>query len=151
MPCPTTARGLLGHFLRSADPLAKLIRHMLYTHTHTHTHTHTRHGVEAVWPPARQGTAAVCEWCELLVRVPRCDLRSDQGRPSYVWRRVRLLDGGHFVGRTKKEGRNSYGGGWYMFYGKSNVEQTGPRAGRVVLILPPALNLLHRRPILSSV
>ena len=38
-----------------------------------------------------------------------------------------------------------------MFYGKSNVEQTGPRAGRVVLILPPALNLLHRRPILSSV
>ena len=54
--------------------------------------------------------AAVCERCELLVRDPCCDLRSDQGQPSYGSRCVRLSDGGRFIGRAKKEGKNSYGG-----------------------------------------
>ena len=43
------------------------------------------------------------------------------------------------------------GGGWYMLYGKSSVQKTGPQAGRVVLQLYPALNLIHRRPVHSSV
>ena len=40
--------------------------------------------------------------------------------------------GGQAIGRAKKEGRNSYRGFWYWFYGKS-PRQTGPRAGRAVL------------------
>ena len=44
---------------------------------------------------------------------------------------------------AKKEGRNSYGGVWYRFYGKSPNKQTGPRAGRAVLQLHPELDLLH--------
>ena len=63
-----------------------------------------------MWPPARQGTLAVCERCEILVREPRCNLQLEQGRPSNGWRRVGLLGGGWFIGRAKKEGRNSYGG-----------------------------------------
>ena len=54
--------------------------------------------------------AAVCDQCEILVRDPCCDLRSDQGQPSYGLRRVRLSDGGRFIRRAKKEGENSYGG-----------------------------------------
>ena len=38
-----------------------------------------------------------------------------------------------------------------MFYGKSSVQQTGLRAGRVLLQLHPALDLLHCRPVRSSV
>ena len=37
-----------------------------------------------------------------------------------------------------------------MFYGKSSVKQTGPRAGRAVLQLHPALRLLHRGPVRLS-
>ena len=80
---------------------------MYVTHTHTHTHTHT---TLQVWPSARQGAAAVCERCELPVQDPHCDLRSDQGRPCYGWRRVAISDGGRAIWRAKKEGRNSYGG-----------------------------------------
>ena len=63
-----------------------------------------------MWPSARQGTAAVCERCELPVQEPRCNLRSEQGQPSYGWRRVAISYGGRAIGRAKKEGRNSYGG-----------------------------------------
>ena len=63
-----------------------------------------------MWPPARQGTVAVCKRCKLLVRDPRCNLRLDQGRPSYGWQRVGLSDDGRVIGRAKKEGRNSYEG-----------------------------------------
>ena len=59
---------------------------------------------------------------------PRCDLQSEQERPSYGWQRVELLDGGRAIERAKKEGRNSYGGVWYRFYGKLPNKQTGPRA-----------------------
>ena len=38
-----------------------------------------------------------------------------------------------------------------MFYGKSFVKQTGLQAGRLVLQLHPALDLLHCVPILLSV
>ena len=41
---------------------------------------------------------------------PYCNIRSDQGRPSYVWWRVGISDGGQVIGRAKMEGRNSYGG-----------------------------------------
>ena len=51
----------------------------------------------------------MCERCELPVREPRCNHRSEQGRPSYGWRRVAISDGGQAIRRTKKEGRNSYG------------------------------------------
>ena len=54
--------------------------------------------------------AAVCERCELPVQEPFCDIRSEQGRPSYGWWRVEISDGGRAIGRTKTEGRNSYGG-----------------------------------------
>ena len=62
-----------------------------------------------MWPPACQRKAAVCEQCELSVQEPRCDLRSEQGRTSYGWRRVEILDGSRAIGRAKKGGRNSYG------------------------------------------
>ena len=52
----------------------------------------------------------MCERCELPEQELRCDLRSEQGRPSYGWRRVAISDGGRAIGRAKKEGRNSYGG-----------------------------------------
>ena len=74
----------------------------------------------------------------------------EQGRPSYGWRCVELLNGGRAIGRAKKEGINSYGGVWYWFYGMS-LEQTGPRDGRLVLKLHPALDLLHHGPIRKSV
>ena len=48
------------------------------------------------------------------------------------------------------EGRNSYGGVWYWFYGKS-LNQTGPKAGQEVLQLHPILELLHHGPVRSSV
>ena len=35
---------------------------------------------------------------------------------------------------------------WYIFYGKLSVNQMGPQAGRAVLQLHPALDLLHRGP-----
>ena len=41
------------------------------------------------------------------------------------------------------EGRNFYGGVWYIFYGKSPIKQTGPQAGRAVLQLHLALDLIH--------
>ena len=59
---------------------------------------------------------------------PCCNRRSEQGRPSYGWRRVKIIDGGQAIGRTKKEGRNSYVGVWYKFYGKL-LKPTGPRDG----------------------
>ena len=40
---------------------------------------------------------------------------------SYGWQCVGLIDGGRFIRGGKKEGRNSYRGFWYMFYGKSSV------------------------------
>ena len=97
-------------------------------HTHKHTHTHTHHGIVEVWPPARQCTAAVCKRCELPVRDPHCDLRLDQGRLGYDCQRVRLPDGGRVMRRAKREDRKFYGG-WYKFYGKSSVYQTGLKAG----------------------
>ena len=75
----------------------------------------------AVWNPARQGTVAVCEQCEILVRDPYCDLWSYKGRLIYVWRRVGLSDNGRVIWRGEKEGRNSYRGVWYMFYVKLSV------------------------------
>ena len=30
----------------------------------------THHGLVSMWPPARQGTAAACERCEILVIEP---------------------------------------------------------------------------------
>ena len=51
----------------------------------------------------------------------------------YGWRLFGLLGGGRFIVRAKTEGRNSYGGVWYRFYGKLSVCQTGPQAGQVVL------------------
>ena len=36
------------------------------------------------------------------------DLQTDKGWPRYGWRYVGLPDGGPFIGRAKKEGRNSY-------------------------------------------
>ena len=85
----------------------------------------------------------VCKWCELPVKYPLCNLRSEQGWPSYVWKRFGLPNGGRVIGREKTEGRNSYRGGWYKFYGKSSVCQMGPQAGLAVLQLHPALDLLH--------
>ena len=38
-----------------------------------------------------------------------------------------------------------------MFYVKLPIKQTGPRAGRVVLQLHLALDLLHRSPVCKSV
>ena len=58
-------------------------------------------------------------------------------------RHVGLSDSGQVIGRTKEEGRNSYGGVWYKFYGKASVWQTGPRTGQAVLQLYPGLELLH--------
>ena len=101
----------------------------------------------AVWPLERQGAAAVCERCELPVRDPRCDLRSEQGQSINGWRRVGLSDGGRFIRSAKMEGRNSYGGVWYRFYGKSPNKQTGLRASQVVMQLHPALDLLHHVPV----
>ena len=92
----------------------------------------------------------MCEWCDLPVREPCCDLRSEQGRPSYGWRRVAISDGVWAIGMAKKEGRNSYGRGWYSFYGKSS-KPMGPRYGRAVLQLHPALDLLHHRPVCDFV
>ena len=84
------------------------------------------------------------------MRVPRCDIRSEQGRPSYGWRRVEILDGSRAIGRAKTEGRNSYRGVWYWFYDKS-LKQTGTRAGQAVLWLHLALDLLHYGPVRASV
>ena len=53
-------------------------------------------------------------------------------------------------GGKKKEGRNSYGGVWYSFYGKSS-KPTGPRDGRAVLQLHPELDLLHHGPVSADV
>ena len=41
---------------------------------------------------------------------PCCDLRSEQGRPSYGCWRVMICDGGQAIGRPKKEGINYYSG-----------------------------------------
>ena len=41
--------------------------------------------------------------------------------------------------------------GWYRLYGKSSVYQTGPRAGRAVMQIHPALELLHHGPICEGV
>ena len=92
----------------------------------------------------------VCKPCELPVQEPRCNLQLEQGRPSYGLQRVAITDGSWAIGRAKKEGRNSYGGGWYKFYGKS-FKPTGPRYGRAVLQLHPALDLLHHGPVSAGV
>ena len=42
-------------------------------------------------------------------------------------------------------------GGWYKFYGKSSICQTGPRAGQAVLLLHPALDLLYHGPVRQGV
>ena len=81
-----------------------------HTHTHKHTHTHTHLVVVVVWPPACQGTEALCKQCELLTRESRCNIRSDQGWPNYGWRCVELPNGGRFIGLAQMEGRNSYRG-----------------------------------------
>ena len=60
----------------------------------------------------------MCEWCELPLQYPRCDLQLEQRWPSYGWRRAQLIDGGQAIERAKKEGRNFYGGFWYRFYSK---------------------------------
>ena len=65
-------------------------------------------------------------------------------------RRVAISDGCRAIRRAKKEGRNSYGGVWYQFYGKSS-KLTGPRDGRAVLQMHLALHLLHHRPIREGV
>ena len=61
-----------------------------------------------------------------------------------------ISDGGRAIGREKTEGRNSYGGVWYGFYGKSS-QPTGLRDGRAVLQLHPALDLLHHGPVREGV
>ena len=71
-------------------------------HTNTHTYKHTHHGVVSVFPFEIQGQADACDWCDLLVKVPSCILRSEKGRLSNVWRSVRLFDGGRIIGRAKK-------------------------------------------------
>ena len=93
----------------------------------------------------------MCEQCELLVREPCCGLQLDQGRLSYGWRLVGLPDSGWFIGRAKKEGRNSYLEVWYKVYGKASVCQTGLQAVQEVLQLYPALDLIHHRPIRQGV
>ena len=95
--------------------------------------------------------AAVCEWCELLVQEPHCNLRSEKVWPSYGWRRVEILNGGRATKRAKTEGRNTYGGVFYRFYCKYTNKYTVPIAGQVVLQLHPALNLLHHGPVRSRV
>ena len=49
-----------------------------------------------------QGRMGGCERCELPVQEPCCNLRSEQGRPSYGWRRVAISNGGRAIGRAKK-------------------------------------------------
>ena len=88
----------------------------------------------------------MCNRCEIPLRYPRCDILLEQGCPRYGRRRVKIIDGGRAIGKAKKEGRNSYGGGCYSFYVKSS-KPTGPRYGRAVLQLHPALDLLHHRPV----
>ena len=87
----------------------------------------------------------MCERCELPVQDTYCDLPSEQGWPRYGWRRVEILESGWAIGRAKKKGKNSLGGVWYWFYGKL-LNQTGPRDGRAVLQLHPALDLLYHGP-----
>ena len=84
------------------------------------------------------------------MRDPRCNLQLEQGGPSYGWRRVTTIDGGWAIDRTKKEGRKSYGGVWYSFYGKPS-KPTVPRDGRAVLHLHLALDLFHHGPIREGV
>ena len=48
------------------------------------------------------------------------------------------------------EGRNSYAGFWYGFYGKS-FQPTDSRDGRAVLQLHPTLDLLHHGPVREGV
>ena len=86
----------------------------MHTHIYADTNTHKQHGVVVVWPPGRQGTAAVCERCEILLIHPLYDLRTDQGRPSYGWRHVGISDNSRINRRAKMEGRNSYGGLVYV-------------------------------------
>ena len=59
---------------------------------------------------AQQGTADVCKQCEIPVREPCQNLRSEKGQRSYGWRRVGLFCGGRVIRRAKKEGRKSYVG-----------------------------------------
>ena len=92
----------------------------------------------------------MCERCELPVQEPCCNLRSDQGWPIYGWRCVAISDGGRAIGRAKKEGRNSYGGVYYSFYGES-PNPTGPRDCREVLQLHLSLDLLNIGPIRAGV
>ena len=91
-----------------------------YTHTHTYTYTHTH-------------THTHIPKCKCFLRCAKGQqMCASGGRLSYGWRCVEILNGGLAIGRTKKEGRNSYRGVWYWFYGKS-TNQMGPRAGRAVL------------------
>ena len=113
----TTLRNTRTHHITTKTRFEQKQQQHTHTHTHTHTHdTHTHQGVVSVWTLVYLGTAAVCEQCELPVREPHYDLWSEQGRPSYGWRRVRLPDGCRFIGRAKTEGRNSYRGVVYDKY-----------------------------------
>ena len=55
------------------------------------------------------------------------------------------------LGGQKRKGETPTGGGWYKFYGKSSVCQTGPRTGRAVLQLQLVLDLIHHGPIVQGV
>ena len=103
-----------------------------------------------MWPLAHQGIAVVCKRCEIPVREYRCDLRLEQGQPSYGWQRVGLSYDSRAIRRAKKKEINSYGGVWYRFYGKSSIKQTVPRAGQAVLQLHPALDLIRHGPVRKS-
>ena len=92
----------------------------------------------------------MCERCDLPVIYICCDLLLEQGCLRYGWRRTWLSKGVWDIGWAKTEGRNSYGGVWYMFYGKSSVKQTGPQVGHAVLQLHPALDLLYHGPVCAS-
>ena len=63
--------------------------------------------------PLHHGVCVRARVCE-----PSCNLQLEQGWLSYGWRYVKIIDGVWAIGSTKKEGRNSYGGGWYWLYGK---------------------------------
>ena len=90
-------------------------------------------------------------------------LSSQLESPAAVSNRIRdgrAMDGGvsgystaaSSSGGKKRKGETPRGGGgWYMLYGKFSVYHTSLRAGRAVLQLHPALDLLHCGPVRSSV
>ena len=113
----------------------------------THSHTHTprcKCGLRRAkgWRLCASGLVSRCESPAAI---------SDQSRD------VQALAGGVSQSATASGpsgGRKRKGetptGGWYSFYGKS-PKPTGPRGGRAVLQLHPALNLLNIRPVRAGV